>query len=70
MIRKVCWMCYKVDGKFMIKYFIVYLKIRLLNYVKVPYYVLLLYMKGKWCIFIWKFISYFKNSMNTIEDYL
>ena len=27
MIRKVCWMCYKLDGKFMIKYFIVYLKI-------------------------------------------
>ena len=21
MIRKVCWMCYKSDGKFMIKYF-------------------------------------------------
>ena len=33
MIRKVCWMCYKSDGKFMIKYFIVYLNIRLLNYV-------------------------------------
>ena len=40
-------MCYKANGKFMIKYFIVYFKIRLLNYVKVPYYVLLLYMKGK-----------------------
>ena len=33
MIRKVGWMCYKFDGKFMIKYFIVYLKIRLLNYI-------------------------------------
>ena len=33
MIRKVCQMCYKFDGKFMIKYFIVYLKIRLLHYV-------------------------------------
>ena len=28
------------------------------------------YMKGKWYIFIWKFISYFKNGMNIIEDYL
>ena len=33
MIRKVCWMCYKSDEKFMIKYFIVYSNIRLLNYV-------------------------------------
>ena len=33
MIRKLCWMCYKSDEKFMIKYFIVYSKIRLLNYV-------------------------------------
>ena len=33
MIRKVSWMCYKSDGKFMIKYLIVYLNIRLLNYV-------------------------------------
>ena len=33
MIRKVHWMCYKSNEKFMIKYFIVYLKIRLLNYV-------------------------------------
>ena len=40
MIRKVCWMYYKFDGKFMIKYFTVYLKIRLPNYVKVSYYVL------------------------------
>ena len=29
MIRKVCWMCYKSDEKFMIKYFIIYLKTRL-----------------------------------------
>ena len=29
MIRKVCWMCYKSNGKFMIKYFIIYLKTRL-----------------------------------------
>ena len=29
MIRKICWMCYKFYGKFMIKYFIVYLKTRL-----------------------------------------
>ena len=29
MIRKVCWMCYKFDVKFMIKYFIIYLKTRL-----------------------------------------
>ena len=33
MIRKVCWMCYMFDEKFMIKYYIVYSKIRLLNYV-------------------------------------
>ena len=33
MIRNVCWMCYKSDGKFMTKHFIVYLKIRLLKYV-------------------------------------
>ena len=33
MIRKIYWMCYKSNEKFMIKYFIVYLKIRLLNYV-------------------------------------
>ena len=33
MMIKVCWMCYKSDGKFIIEYFIVYLKIRLLNYV-------------------------------------
>ena len=33
MMIKVCWMCYKSDGKFIIEYFIVYLKIKLLNYV-------------------------------------
>ena len=32
----------KSDGKFMIKCFIVYLKIRLLDYVKVHYYIILL----------------------------
>ena len=47
MIRKVCWMYYKFDGKFMIKCFRVYLKIRLQNYVKVPYYVLLLLYERK-----------------------
>ena len=47
MIRKVCWMDYKSNGKFMIKYLIVYLKIRLLNYVKVSYYVLLLLYERK-----------------------
>ena len=47
MIRNVCWMCYKSDRKFMIKYFIVYLKIRLLNYVHVPYYALLLLYERK-----------------------
>ena len=40
-------MCYKFDKKFMIKYFIVFLKIRLLNYVYVPYYVLLLLYERK-----------------------
>ena len=66
MIRKVCWMCYKSDEKFMIKYFIVYLKIRLLNYFKFLIMSFYYYMKGKLCIFIWKFISYFKNNMKTI----
>ena len=66
MIRKVCWMCYKSDEKFMIKYFIVYLKIWLLNYFKFLIMLFSYYMKGKWCIFIWKFISYFKNNMKTI----
>ena len=47
MIRKVCWMCYKSNEKFMIKYFIVFLKIKLLNYVYVPYYVLLLLYERK-----------------------
>ena len=57
MIRKVCWMSYKSDGKFMIKYFIVYLKIRLLNYFKFLIMSFYYYMKGKWNIFIRKFIS-------------
>ena len=25
------------------------------------------YMKGKWYIFIWKFVSYFKNRMNSMK---
>ena len=65
MIRKVCWMCYKSVGKFVTMYFIVYLKTRLLNYFKFLIMSFYYYMKGKWCIFILKFISYFKNSMKT-----
>ena len=57
MIRKVCWMYYMSDGKFMIKYFIIYLKIRLLNYFKFLIMSFYYYMKGKWNIFIRKFIS-------------
>ena len=57
MIRKVCWMYYKSNGKFMINYFIVYLKIRLLNYFKFFIMSFYYYMKGKWSIFIRKFIS-------------
>ena len=64
-IRKVCWMCYKSVGKFVTMYFIVYLKTRLLNYFKFLIMSFYYYMKGKWCIFILKFISYFKNSMKT-----
>ena len=45
-------MCYKSDEKFMIKYFIVYLKIRLLNYFKFLIMSFYYYMKGKLCIFI------------------
>ena len=59
-------MCYKSGGKFMIKYFIVYLKIRLLNYFKFLIMSFYYYMKGKWSISIWKFISYFKNNMKIV----
>ena len=38
----------------MIKCFIVYLKIMLLNYVKVPYYVLLLLNERKNDVFLYK----------------
>ena len=67
-------MYYKSDGKFVIKCFIGYLKIKLLNYVKVtrvPYYVLLLLHEKKNDVLSYEsFISYFKNSMKTIENYL
>ena len=40
-------MCYKSNGKFVTKYFIVYLKIRLLNYFKFLIMSFYYYMKGK-----------------------
>ena len=40
-------MCYKSGEKFMIKYFIVYLKIRLLNYFKFLIMSFYYYTKGK-----------------------
>ena len=40
-------MCYKFDEKFKIKYFMVYLKIGLLNYFKFLSMSFYYYMKGK-----------------------
>ena len=67
-------MYYKFDGKFVIKFFTGHLKIKLLNYFKVTkvcYYVHLLLHERKNDILLYEsFISYFKNSMKTIENYL
>ena len=49
---------YHEKKKFMMKHFIIFiLKIKLLNYVYVPYYVLLWLSERKWSIFIQELIS-------------
>ena len=47
-------MCYKSDEKFMVKYYIFYSKIRLLNHVEVPYDVLLLLYARKMKYFFYQ----------------
>ena len=54
----------------MIKCFIVYLKIRLLNYVKVPYYVLLLLYERKNDVSSYEIsLVIIKNSMKTYQSW-